>query len=342
MGVVESLVERGLVPDGLLRRGIRYRLAAALDELCAGGPEVQRERERALVARMRSSPITIHAEAANVQHYEVPAEFFHLVLGPRKKYSCCLWERGATTLAEAEEAMLTLTAERAGIRDGMKILDLGCGWGSFCLWAAERHPAAKIQAVSNSRLQKVYIEERAAERGLANLEVRTADVADFDPGASFDRIVSVEMFEHVRNVEALLRRIRSWLAPDGRLFIHVFSHRAWPYFFEAAPGAWLASEFFTGGMMPTDGLYLGFQNDLVVEDHWIVDGGHYARTLRAWLDLHDAQRDEIRRIFAGVYGADAARQHRKWRTFFIACEEAFAYAGGAEWRVSHFVWKRRE
>lgn len=342
MSVAEKLAEGGFIPDMLLRPGIRGRLAASLRDLSAGGPEAQRERERHVVLRMRESPITVHTQAANIQHYEVPAEFFDLVLGPRKKYSCCLWAPGVTTLGGAEEAMLALTAERAGIQDGMTILELGCGWGSFCLWAAERHPAARILAVSNSRLQRAYIERRAAERCLTNVEVRTADIADFEPRAKFDRIVSIEMFEHVRNVEALLRRIRGWLAPAGRLFTHVFTHRAWPYFFEAAPGAWMASEFFTGGMMPTDALYLGFQSDLIVEERWVVNGRHYARTLRAWLNRLDAQRDEVLKIFAGLHGPDSARQLQRWRLFFIACEESFAYNRGSEWLVSHFLWKSRE
>lgn len=342
MSTAVRLAEKGLVPDFLLRRAIRSRLSATLAELGRGGPAARRERERALIAAMRSSPIAIATDAANLQHYEVPAAFFDLVLGARKKYSCCLWPEGTGSLDAAEEAMLDLTASRAGVADGMEILELGCGWGSFCLWAAGRFPASRITALSNSRLQRAYIEERAVERGLRNLRVLTANAADFDTGERFDRVISIEMFEHMRNVEALLARIARWLRPDGRLFVHVFSHREHAYTFDDSPSNWMASEFFTGGMMPSDTLYLEFQRDLLLLDRWVIGGTHYARTLRAWLERLDAQRESLRAILAGACApGDAPRQLQRWRMFFIACEESFAYSRGEQWRVSHYLFGPR-
>ncbi len=354
-----GLAESGVLPDALLRWGVRRRLAATLADLAAGGPEAAHERERALLAAMRAAPIALATHAANAQHYEVPSAFFDLVLGPWRKYSCCLWEDGTTTLPEAEDRMLALTASRAGVADGMRLLDLGCGWGSFSLWAAERFPNARITALSNSRGQRAFIEAKARERGLVNLEVVTADAARFDTDQRFDRVVSIEMFEHMRNVEALLARIARWLAPDGRLLVHVFSHRQHAYTFDdPALSSWMGAEFFTGGMMPSDALYLNFQRDLELCERWIVGGTHYARTLRAWLDRLDAHRAAATEVLAGAALGQqtaarqdatrqpdarehAARQIQRWRLFFIACEEAFGYAGGSEWRVSHYLFRRR-
>ena len=342
MSTAARLAERGLVPDFLLRRAIRSRLAATLHELDRGGPSARHDRERALVAAMRASPIAIAAEAANEQHYEVPAAFFDRVLGARKKYSCCLWAEKIGSLDAAEEAMLDLVAGRAELADGMDVLELGCGWGSFCLWAAERYPGSRITALSNSRLQRDYIEDHAARKGLRNLRVLTANAAEFDTADTFDRVVSIEMFEHMRNVEKLLAKIARWMRPNGRLFVHVFSHCEHAYTFDAGPSSWMGSEFFTGGMMPSDTLYLEFQRDLLLLDRWVLDGTHYARTLRAWLERLDAQREALLAILAGACAeGDAPRQLQRWRMFFIACEEAFGYMGGGQWRVSHYLFGAR-
>lgn len=338
-----DLAEGGLIPDALLRWGIRRRLAATIAELEAGGAAATQERQRALRAAMRAAPVAIATDAANAQHYEVPSAFFDLVLGPRRKYSCCLWPAGVTTLDHAEEEMLALTAARAGLEDGMRILDLGCGWGSFSLWAAERFPAARITALSNSHGQRAFIEGEARRRCLSNLAVITANAATFDTDQRYDRIVSIEMFEHMRNVEALLSRIARWLDAGGRLFVHVFSHRAHAYTFEGTgASSWMSSEFFTGGMMPSDALYLELQRDLVVADRWVVDGTHYAKTLEAWLERLDARRTQVLDVLAGAYGREkASRQLQRWRMFFIACEESFAFRNGQEWRVSHFLFAPR-
>lgn len=338
-----GLAEHGLVPDILVRAGIRRLLAARLAEVRRGGPEGRRERQEAFVEALRREPIAAEPVAANRQHYELPAEFFAAVLGPRLKYSCCLWPAGVETLAAAEQAMLELTCARAGVADGMNVLDLGCGWGSLSLYLAERYPGSRVTAVSNSGSQAEFIRRRARESGLANLEAVTADVNGFAPAGRFDRVLSIEMFEHLRNWQALLARIATWLEPDGRLFVHVFCHRDAAYLFEAAGEAdWMARHFFTAGLMPSEELLARCQRDLLLERRWAVDGRHYARTLEAWLRNQDAARARLLPILADAGGAAGAeRAFARWRMFFMACAELFNYADGTEWIVSHYRFAKR-
>jgi len=336
------LVETGRVPDTLLRLIIRAGLARGRWQRRRLTVEQRSERRRELMARFASSPIAVRTQDPNRQHYELPAEFFRAVLGPRLKYSCAYWPPGVHTLAEAEAAMLHLTCERAGIADGMDVLDLGCGWGALALWLAERYPTASILAVSNSRTQKAYIQEQARGLGFRNLEVMTADVVELELERQFDRVVSVEMFEHMKNYGALMARIASWLKPSGQLFVHIFSHRDTAWEFDAGnPGDWMAQTFFSGGTMPSDDLLLYYQDDLRLLDHWCLDGGHYARTLRAWLGRLDREKERVRSIIADTYGQDQQEKWLAyWRLFFIACECAWASAGGRELLVSHYLFEK--
>lgn len=339
IGAVTRLAEAGLFPDAALRFGIRRLLEDRLRQSVWGDQGARAREEEELVESFAAGPIAISVDDANEQHYEVPAPFFEQVLGPRLKYSCCYWDDSTPDLEAAEEAMLSLTADRAGVEDGMRILDLGCGWGSFTLWAAERFPNAHLFSVSNSRLQRELILSRAADRGLSNVHVETADINEFEPSQRFDRIVSVEMMEHVRNHRKLFARIARWLAPDGAAFAHIFCHRTRAYAYEVeGQSDWMAKYFFTGGMMPSEGLFRRYDDHLAIQKQWRVGGEHYRRTCDAWLDNLDGRRDTVLAILREGYGSDAARWFHRWRLFFMACSELFGYRGGTEWFVTHYRW----
>jgi cyclopropane-fatty-acyl-phospholipid synthase len=339
-----SLAERGLVPDAIVRLGIRALLRERLRELEAASCERAMEQHQAFLAQAKISPIAVATDAANRQHYEVPAAFFELVLGPHRKYSCALWDPQTTDLAQAEAAMLARVAERAQLEDGQRVLDLGCGWGSFALWCAKRHPRSRVLAVSNSKSQAEFI-RGAAERGsLRNLSVVTADVNAFEAEERFDRVVSVEMFEHVRNHGALLARVARWLDPKGLLFVHHFAHKssAYPYTTDG-DGDWMGRHFFTGGMMPSDDWLLAFQDDLAVQRRWRVSGTHYQKTSDAWLANLDRETPQILPILRATYGAGQERLWlQRWRLFFLGCSELFGFRGGQEWWVTHVVMGHRE
>ena len=330
--VIEA-VERWPLPDAVTRAGIGALVGRTRRKLVRPDEAA----EHAFAAGMTDYPIAEHTDAANSQHYEIPARFFELCLGRRRKYSCCWYDEAATTLAQAEARALALTCEHAALADGQTILELGCGWGSLTLWMAEHYPAARITAVSNSRSQREHIMGEARRRGFDNVAVVTADMNDFSTAVRHDRIVSVEMFEHMANWRGLLERTRGWLAPDGLLFVHVFTHVNAPYRFDTGDRSdWIAQHFFTGGIMPSRGLMRHFPDLYHVAQSWEWSGTHYARTARDWLANCDANRAEILRLFDGVYGPDAALWLRRWRLFFLATEGLFGHDAGRTWGVTHY------
>lgn len=341
-GQLVTLAEAGKVPDVVVRAGIRHLLRQRLAALPGDDCEALASYRREFLNAMGTSPLAVMTDAANRQHYEVPARYYDLVLGPRKKYSCCYWGPNTLILAEAETNALRMTCERAGLADGQRILELGCGWGSLTLWMAEHYPGATITAVSNSSSQRRHIEEQAQLRGITNVQVITADMNDFEPQGQFDRIVSLEMFEHMRNWSELFRRVASWLANDGQFFMHVFCHRNSPYFFETADESdWMSRYFFSGGMMPSADLPLYFQSELRHLNSWFWNGNHYAKTLEAWLQQQDEQPDAVREVLKSIHGDDAKRWEMRWRLFYMACAELFRMNGGNEWFVGHYLFDKR-
>jgi cyclopropane-fatty-acyl-phospholipid synthase len=337
-----SLTERGLVPDQFVRAGIRHLCKARLQETLT---EDRLGNERVLerfISHMDGAPIALVPQLANEQHYEVPPQFYENVLGPHLKYSCCHWGNGVTNLGQAETESLRLTCENADLQDGQHILELGCGWGSLTLWMAQRYPKSKIVAVCNSHSQGTFIMQQARDRGLDNLEVITSDMNAFGTDLKFDRIVSVEMFEHMRNWRLLLAKIHNWLVPGGRFFMHVFCHRATPYVFEERDASdWMSRYFFTGGMMPSTNLAPRFQDKLRLLRQWDWEGTHYAKTANAWLENLDASRFAVLPVFRELYGPELAHAwFERWRIFFMACAELFGYGEGQVWGVSHYLFER--
>jgi cyclopropane-fatty-acyl-phospholipid synthase len=337
------ITERGLLPDALVRAGIRALLRERLRQIGAGDLERSVDQEQALLTLMREGPVADVPELANEQHYEVPAEFFEQVLGAHRKYSCAYWDETTRSLDDAERRALALTCEHADLQDGQDILELGCGWGSLTLYMARQFPSSRIIAVSNSHSQGEFIRNQLRAAGLDNVEIITADMNDFDSDAQFDRVVSVEMFEHMRNWERLMANIDRWLRPDGALFIHIFVHRETPYLFQdEGTSDWMSRHFFSGGMMPSSDLPLRCQGNLSIARRWFWPGQHYAKTSRAWLDNMDAKRTALRPLFEATYGTqDAGIWWQRWRMFFMACEELFAYRGGQEWFVAHYRFTKR-
>ncbi len=343
MPLLDTVLGWDVLPDSLIRLGIRRLLRQRLRDERADDPGERRRRVDAFADELRRLPVAVATKAANDQHYEVPASFYRLCLGPRLKYSSCLYPKGDEDIPAAEEAMLALTCERADLRDGQDVLELGCGWGSLTLWMAEKYPASRITGVSNSASQKAHIEAQARARGLSNVRIITCDMNVFDAGAAaYDRVVSVEMLEHMKNWGELLRRISVWLRPGGSLFFHVFTHRDCAYHFESKDGTdWMSRHFFTGGIMPSNCLASRFQEHMKLEQVWEVEGRHYGQTAEHWLRNTDRHREEVLRIFAATYGAGQARKWLAyWRIFFMACAELWNFDGGREWMVCHYRFRR--
>ncbi len=342
MDKIVEWMERGLIADSGIRLGIRQLLKKRLDEESASQNGSGLKSIQQFVEELKACPIAVHTLEANQQHYELPPEFFELVLGKFKKYSSCYWGDGSSQLDRAEENSLVSTCERAELVDGMDILELGCGWGSLSLWMAEKYPNSKIVALSNSNPQREAITENAKNRGLNNLTVLTEDMNRFTSEKKFDRVVSIEMFEHMRNYERLMENIFSWLKPGGKLFVHIFCHRQYAYFFETAGSDnWMGRYFFTGGVMPSEDLLSNFQKDLALEKQWRWNGRHYMKTANAWLKNMDAKKSLIFPIFRQVYGEEeSAIWFQRWRIFFMACAELFGYKRGKEWFVAHYLFKK--
>ena len=333
--------ELGLVPDSVIRAAIRRLNRQRLVEISAANIEASSSQLNAFVDHMRAAPVALVPDLANEQHYEVPASFFGHVMGLHRKYSCCFWPDKDGSLDGAESAALAITSERAGLEDGQNILELGCGWGSLTLWVAQHYPNSRILGVSNSSSQREYITEQARQRGLNNVEIMTCDMNQFDAGRQFDRVVSIEMFEHMRNYEEMFKRVAGWLNDRGRFFMHVFCHRSTAYTFEDnGPSDWMSRHFFSGGMMPSADLPLRFQRHLKLERQWLWNGCHYEKTANAWLRNMDQHRGDIMPILENTYGSsDAAMWFQRWRIFFMACAELFGHDEGREWFVSHYRFK---
>ena len=347
-----DLAERRWLPDSVVRSGMRRLMGKRLQTELRGSERELTARQEAFVQELAASPIAIETQSANRQHYEVPAEFFKLHLGPRLKYSSCLYATGRENLDGAEAAMFSLYADRAELLDGQRILDLGCGWGSFSLWAAARYPRATIVALSNSRGQREYIEAECRARGLTNVTVHTGNIVDFEfpdaafgspVGPRFDRIVSIEMFEHMKNYGLLFEKVARWLADQGRVFVHVFANRDIAYHFEDRESDdWMTRYFFTGGTMPSFDLFKRFDRDLVVEKRWWCSGRHYERTANDWLAGMDAAKEPIMAVFRETYGrADAHLWFGRWRMFYMAVAELFGYGGGETWGVAHYRFAKK-
>lgn len=338
-----ELAEAGKIPDALIRIGIRQLLRNRLQEEHVNDPETQQERYARLINELKQSPIALETDTANEQHYEVPTQFYLKSLGKHLKYSCCYYPEGCNNLNEAEAAMLALSMQRAELEDGMSILELGCGWGSLTLWMASHLPKAKITAVSNSATQREYIMDECTKRGLNNIDVITEDVNQLKIRKKFDRIVSIEMFEHIRNYQTLLSNIASWLKADGKLFVHIFCHRYLQYPFEMnSDDDWMSKYFFSGGLMPASDTLLHFQDDLKLQRRWHIDGMHYAHTCNHWLENIDKNDQSIITIFKHTYGEKSAKLWlQRWRIFFMACAELFAYKNGNEWMVAHYLFEKR-
>ena len=337
-----GMAESGRLPDSVIRFGMRQLLGQRLKSISSGSLESRSLAFANLMESLAERPVAELTGKANEQHYEVPSEFFLASLGKHLKYSCCYWDEKTRNLDQAEQNALERTCLNAGLQDGQDILELGCGWGSLSLWMAEHYPQSRIHAVSNSRTQKAHIDQQAQSRGLTNLIVQTCDVNELELTSKFDRVVSVEMFEHVRNHALLMQRVSNWLKKDGKLFVHIFCHDRETYLFEDnGPTDWMTRYFFSGGIMPSRDLLLRYQQHLALESQICWDGTHYEKTSNAWLNAMDANASVVESCFRDAYGADWRKWVQRWRMFYMACAELFGFNSGREWYVSHYLFGRK-
>ena len=341
---VYQLLEKDLLPDWLVRWGIRQLLSQKIKVETEASEETQQNRHQQFIDVLKTQPIAIETDQANTQHYEVPSEFYHLTLGPNLKYSSGYWTNETKNLKEAEENMIALYCQRAELKDGQTILDLGCGWGSLSLYLAKHYPNSKIIGLSNSKTQKQWIDDQAKLRGLNNLEIRTANIVEYDlpEKQSIDKIISIEMFEHMKNYELLLEKLSTWLKPDGKLLVHIFTHKTFAYHFEDTDGTdWLTRYFFAGGTMPSNHLLFYFQKHLKINQHWLVNGTHYEKTANAWLENQYKNRQQIFPLLENTYGkGQALKWWVYWKLFFMACAELWGYKEGREWMVAHYLFEK--
>lgn len=339
----DKFLEQNKIPDALIRIGIRKLLKQRLLDEKKANVELQQAHLMILINELKSSPIAINTGDANEQHYEVPTEFYKYCLGKHLKYSSGYWKDGVTDINVSEYDMLELTCQRAELTDGQDVLELGCGWGSLSLFMAAKYPASNFTVVSNSRTQKIYIDEEAVKRGIKNLTVMTIDINNFTIDKSFDRVVSVEMFEHMRNYQKLMHKVASVLKPNGKLFVHIFTHKEFAYKFEVVDETdWMSKYFFTGGIMPSDDLLLYFNEHLSISQHWHVSGKHYSKTSEAWLQNMDKNKMQILPLFEATYGKEnALKWWVYWRIFYMACAELWGYNDGEEWIVSHYLFDKK-
>jgi len=337
-----KLAEKKIIPDFIIRQGIRALLKKRVKSLVSKNPEENIQDKIQFIKKMNLSSIAVVPELANEQHYEIPAEFYNYCLGKHKKYSSCYWSEKTKNLDEAELLSLKLTSKHAKLTNGLNILELGCGWGSLTLWMAKNYPKSKITAVSNSSSQRLHIQEQAKKRKLKNISVITEDMNKFNPKARYDRVVSVEMIEHMRNHEKLFKKIASWLKPDGLFFMHIFVHKSQPYLFEVQESDdWMSQYFFSGGMMPSEDLPLFFQDDLKIIDQWSWSGVNYEKTANAWLKNIDLNKNKVMPVLKDIYGQkDSKKWFQRWRIFFMSCAELWGYQNGKEWKVAHYLFKK--
>lgn len=338
----DSLVEKNRVPDFIIRKNIRKLLTQRLQDENKGSTEAQQAHLMQLIEELKNSAIAVETKKTNAPPDELPVEFYQFCLGRHLKYSCGYWEPDVTDLDTSERDMLQLTCIRADLHDGQDVLELGCGWGALSLYMAVNFPKSRFTAVSNSEPQKKYIDEQIIKRGITNLTTITADIAMFTVDQTFDRVISVEMFEHMRNYQKLLKKISVFLKTQGKLFVHIFSHKEFAYKFERNESDWMSKYFFAGGTMPSDHLLLYFNDHVAIEKHWHVNGTHYRKTAEAWLQNMDKHKKEIIPIFEQTYGSEKAlKWWVYWRIFYMTCAELWGYNNGAEWMVSHYLFNKK-